>query len=178
MAVTNADIYNSLPQLISNAEQISWNRLYNFLTANSIMILAWSAIYAAKLPCSFLTTGVLVAICAVGTLMGIFWFGLGIRGRGFLNALVCWGAKIEEQKGQGIKLYTFIEIIRDKGVDKLPEDYRPSIRGSWIKEFYKTLRKKKWFNLFGSYFTLTLIPVFFVIIYIFLIVASFGRPTS
>jgi len=142
------------------------------------MILAWSAVYAAELPLSYLTTGVMVAICVVGILTSIFWFGLGIRGRGFLNAFVCWGAKIEEQKWQKLRPYTFIEIIRDHGIAKLPEDYRPSLQDCWIQEISKVLHEKKWYKLFGSYFTQTLIPGFFAILYIILIVASFKRPTS
>jgi hypothetical protein len=178
MVITDKDIYISLPPLISNAEQISWNRLYNFLVANSILILAWSAVYAAELPTSLLTTGLLVAICVVGFLTSIFWFGLGIRGRGFLNALVCWGKKIEEQDCEGLKPYCFIEIIRDEGIANLPEKFRPSLQNCWTRELSKVLLEKKWYKLCGSYFTQTLIPGFFAALYIILVVASFKRPTS
>src|SRR5207244_552336 len=76
--------YPALIQLVVHAESISWNRLYNFLMGNSILVLAWATIYASNQD-SVPTRLVLSAICVLGGLSGIAWADLGKRTRKHLD---------------------------------------------------------------------------------------------
>lgn len=82
--ITIRDLYSVLTQLVIHAESISWNRLYNFLTCNSILVLAWATAYVSQAPnpdCKI----VLVAFCILGAASGIVWAELGKRGRAYLD---------------------------------------------------------------------------------------------
>ena len=85
--VTYKDVYASLIQLIIHAETISWTRFYNFLVFNTILIVAWTTIYVKDPPPS-LAGIVMVIMCAVGILSGMFWACLGVRGRKFLEEYI------------------------------------------------------------------------------------------
>lgn len=71
--VTAKEIYPVLVQLVIYAESITWNRFYNFLMGNSILILAWATIFVS--PCSKGLGGksVLVAISLLGAASGVAW---------------------------------------------------------------------------------------------------------
>jgi hypothetical protein len=89
------DAYTSLVQLIINAETISWNRFYNFLMFNTILVLAWATIWVSKDAAAVSKAVVLVAICSLGGISGIFWAALGYRGRTFLDEYVKISSDIE-----------------------------------------------------------------------------------
>jgi hypothetical protein len=74
--VSRGELYSALVQMVNNAESISWNRFYNFLMGNSILVLAWATIYASQ-DRSTLTSIVLSAICVFGAGSGIVWAALG-----------------------------------------------------------------------------------------------------
>lgn len=88
------EAYPILVQLVIHAESISWNRFYNFLMANSILVLAWATIFAAQRDRAY-SRAVLAAICLFGTTSGIAWAGLAVRGRRFLFDFVTLGQEIE-----------------------------------------------------------------------------------
>lgn len=78
--ISEEKLYDALIQLLGDAESISWNRLYNFLMGNSILVLAWATIYAS-MDRSIMTVLVLSAICILGGVTGIAWSILGARSR-------------------------------------------------------------------------------------------------
>lgn len=82
--ISNRELYAAQIQMIIHAENVSWNRLYNFLMGNSILVLAWATIYASS-QCSVLTRFVLSAICLLGGVSGIAWIELGARSRDILK---------------------------------------------------------------------------------------------
>ena len=92
--VTPQVLYPSLVQLIIHAEAISWNRFYNFLMFNTILILAWSTIYVAQSRPPGVVA-VLATMTLLGTASGIAMAGLGVRGRRFLDEYVGLAEKIE-----------------------------------------------------------------------------------
>jgi len=82
--MTAKELYPSLVQMIIHAENITWSRFYNFLMFSTILVLSWATLWtAANAPES--RPIVLVAICILGGLSGIFWAALGYRGRAFLS---------------------------------------------------------------------------------------------
>ena len=118
--ITKTDIYQSLPNLVTNAENISWARFNTFLVANSIIILAWIAIYTTKdIEKKFILLSILASLGSIG---GLFWAGLGIRGRNNVSRFLDIGKRIESQKADADKeqyknILPFTEAIdeRDKG---------------------------------------------------------------
>jgi hypothetical protein len=92
--MTSKEVYPSLVQMIINAETISWNRFYNFLMFNTILVLAWATVWVSK-DASALKAVVLLAICSLGGISGIFWAALGYRGREFLDAYAKMAADLE-----------------------------------------------------------------------------------
>ena len=46
--MTLKEVYASLVQMTISAETVSWNRFYNFLMFNTILVLAWATIWVSK----------------------------------------------------------------------------------------------------------------------------------
>jgi hypothetical protein len=93
-SMTPKELYPSLVQMIINAENITWNRFYNFLMFNTILVLSWATLWtAASAPHS--RPVVLVAICILGSLSGIFWAALGYRGRAFISEFMNMAKEFE-----------------------------------------------------------------------------------
>ena len=68
--ITDKELYPSLVQLRIHADSVTWNRFYNFLMFNSILVLAWATVYAAH-PRPIGAWAVLVAFCFFGGLSGV-----------------------------------------------------------------------------------------------------------
>jgi hypothetical protein len=93
--VTAKEAYLALVQLIIHAESTTWNRFYNFLMGNSILVVAWAALFASNSKSD--ATPVLVTICLLGAFGGIAWAALAVRGRRNLNEFVELGKLIEAE---------------------------------------------------------------------------------
>jgi len=93
--VSAKEVYPALVQLAIHAESITWNRFYNFLMANSILVLAWATIFASSLSDRPGPKTVLAAICILGGASGVAWAGLAVRGRKFLFDFVGLAQAIE-----------------------------------------------------------------------------------
>lgn len=77
-------MYAAAVQMVIHTDSISWNRLYNFLTAASIVMLAWATIFAAYLSHPDAKNDakpLLVAISAVGLVLSVVWAPFGSRSR-------------------------------------------------------------------------------------------------
>ncbi len=102
-------VYQLLPTLIGNAESISWNRFNNFLLFNSILILAWTTIYAkAEWPHLLLSS-----LSVVGLVISFVWCALGLRGRNNVNLFLKIGKNIESTHQGDIKPLTDAVNLRD-----------------------------------------------------------------
>ena len=84
-------MYSNLIQLRIHADSITWNRFYNFLMFNTILVLSWATLYVAD-PRPIC---VLIAICLFGGLSGVTWAILGYRGRRFLRELMTLASNAE-----------------------------------------------------------------------------------
>jgi hypothetical protein len=105
--MTAKELYPALVQLIIHAESVTWNRFYNFLMFNTILVLAWATVWVSG--ASQLKAVILVAISSLGGVSGVFWAALGYRGRAFLSDYMkmatdleadsnVWAGEIEKYK--------------------------------------------------------------------------------
>ncbi len=78
----------------SHAEMERWQILYNFLTANSIIILAWSAIYSSSVR---IRTPVLLTLSIGGIVFSILWLIIERRANKFVKQYGELGEKVEKQ---------------------------------------------------------------------------------
>jgi hypothetical protein len=91
--MTAKELYPALVQLIIHAESVTWNRFYNFLMFNTILVLAWATVWVSGAP--QLKAVILVAISSLGGVSGVFWAALGYRGRAFLSDYMKMAADLE-----------------------------------------------------------------------------------
>lgn len=143
--VSDKETHSAIVQLVTHAESTSWNRFHNFLIANSILVLAWVTIYVSSSR-SPMVTHVLVAICVLGVLSGVFWAALGYRGRKFTDGYIELGTSIEEGI-EGHKPLTESKNLRD------------TLPCGWS----------------GSRYIVAVGPLIFALFYILLVVASLIR---
>ena len=139
--------YNAFVQLVMHAENISWNRFYNYLMAMTFLILAWATIYVADSDLPMIKV-ILISISILGFLSGLFWAALGYRGRCFLFEYAKKGSEIEKDttiwSENNFKPLTYSIELRDN----LP------------------------FGFFGSRFILVTVPILISILYAILFFAS------
>lgn len=76
--------YQALNQHWSHAEQERWSMLYNFLMANTILLLAWAAVYASQIPTK---TPVLAVLTLGGAAISVLWLTFGARVNTFSKAM-------------------------------------------------------------------------------------------
>ena len=143
------DPYPALTQLVTSAEAITWNRFSNFLMSNSILILAWAAIYAgtASPP---MAKVILIAIGLLGVLTCPLWAALGSRGRKFLNA------------------YVHLASLMEDDATLWPAQFAKYQPFKTTESLRETLPWKE----FGSFFLVTFTPLLFTAFYLVLLVAS------
>jgi hypothetical protein len=86
MKITKKDVYSTIVGHLTSAESITWNRFNSFLLVNSILFIAWTTIYFDKIsPGDLINRAILLTIIAmVGIISGVFWAGLGLRGRKYV----------------------------------------------------------------------------------------------
>lgn len=146
--ITTKDLYSVLTHLVIHAESISWNRLYNFLTCNSILLLAWATVYASTSTNPDCRV-VLTVFCILGAVSGIVWAELGRRGREYLDHYGNQAKKLEKQAN------AFSPDV--------PEDL-------WLFQF---VVEGPWYG--KSRWILRLVPYMFTVIYCVLFVVSLRR---
>lgn len=98
------ELRNSIVDLIRHVENRAWAALYNFLTGNSILVLAWATLYTLN-PEREGIVFILVPLAFMGILGGIAWALLGARNWEYVRELVkkrraleamTWNADIPE----------------------------------------------------------------------------------
>jgi hypothetical protein len=146
-------MYATIIQLVCNAEQVSWNRLYNLLTCNTILILSWAALQSSQIAPLISVKFGLSFICLLGFLLGILWSVQGHRGRRFLNHYVHFGRRMENEPQYMPMPLEFTIRLRDS-LDELGNGndaiYEP---GNSVTQ--------KLYNLCGSRTILVIVPIVF-----------------
>lgn len=148
------DFYLAYMQLTMHSESIRWSRLTNWFTANSILILAWVAIYISNerenIPYS---SFVMFIISIVGGLCCFAWQDLGRRGSKFV--------KLHFNQAFDIENYsTYLE----DNIKNIPEYYKPFTRARNIRD------SAKWYS--KSSFLVQAVPILFLFLYAVLFYVS------
>jgi hypothetical protein len=93
-----AAIYAAATDQWIHAEQMRWTILYNFLVGNTILLVAWSTLYAAftSHPTSLGLRIVLIGSCGVGMFGGVVWAFLEHRANRFSERFFKTGFALEQ----------------------------------------------------------------------------------
>jgi hypothetical protein len=67
------------------AETITQSRLYNFLVADSLLLLAWAAVFASTLPPWMFRSTALITLAAASARLALAYMRLGARGSKFVR---------------------------------------------------------------------------------------------
>jgi hypothetical protein len=145
--MTDKELYPSLVQMIIHAENITWSRFNNFLMFSTILVLSWATLWTAGANAPHV---VLVAICILGGLSGIFWAALGYRGRAFLSEYMNMAKEFEADSA-----------VWPKDLEK----YRQATKAL-------TLRDSLCYSWAGSRVLLFGGPLIFTALYVVMLVAS------
>lgn len=87
-------LYQTASQQWAHAEQIRWTLLYNYLMASTILLLAWSAVFASSSD-SPEKIMVLVLLSLGGAGLSGIWVALGLRATGFVRRYAETGLVLE-----------------------------------------------------------------------------------
>ena len=106
-----------------HAEAVIQARLYNFLFADSILLLSWAAVYAgADLPSK---ESVLISLALLSATLGLFWSILGLRHRKFLFVHTQIIDDIEQQLPIAWRVHERITLLQEgETVRARGHDYR------------------------------------------------------
>jgi hypothetical protein len=138
----------------AHLNQTRWGVLYNFLMANSILLLAWSAIATIQTPHIGKKIG-MVALCVSGILLGVFWYGVSKRSNVFV--VIC-AESLREIESDLFRQY-------DKDRDGVPIVLRP------FQNFND--KSKVPARYAQTHVILAGIPILFILINLCLFVATF-----
>lgn len=110
--------YSTYVGFAQQAEVNSWNRFYNFLMFNTILILAWATVYGqvTRPHCARL---VLAVFCVFGGASGATWSFLGRRGREYGTFFLEHASEFEKNIPDKQRVCT--EVLRERV--KLPHRY-------------------------------------------------------
>ena len=89
-----AALYQTASQQWAHAEQIRWTLLYNYLMASTILVLAWSAVFASS-DHSREKAFVLLLLSLGGAGLSGLWVALGVRASGFVRTYAAAGHVLE-----------------------------------------------------------------------------------
>ena len=151
------DMFGVASDWINSLESSTWSRFNNFLTANSILALAWVAVFAAVQQPK--TKPVLIALALTGLINCLLWMGLGYRHRRYFAEYLKVGKNLEE------KFFLIAPATNKKEVE---------LKGLFATqaEFSSKLRKKWWLPSTDT--VLILIPLMLCILYAVFAWASFS----
>jgi hypothetical protein len=82
-AIRKSQIYTVLANLVMHSEQVRWTRLYNLLVVNTLLVLAWVAVFTSS--GKVFRQGILICLSLPGFLFSILWAGLGARSSAYLD---------------------------------------------------------------------------------------------
>lgn len=147
-------LYQTASQQWAHAEQIRWTLLYNYLMASTILLLAWSAVFASS-DHSFEKAVVLALLAVGGIALSALWVALGLRATGFVRRYAAAGGDLEA------------ELIKATGISPPNSPFAVASRH---REVITGLARGA-----SSAIVLWIVPTVFLFIYIALLWVSFGQ---
>jgi hypothetical protein len=149
-----AALYQTASQQWTHAEQLRWTLLYNYLMASTILLLAWSAVFASA-DHSSEKAAVLALLAFAGTGLSALWVALGLRATGFVRKYASAGRDLEAAMIQAAG------ITPPNSPFTVAAQHREAIAG---------LARGA-----SSAVVLLVVPTVFLFIYIVLVWVSFGQ---
>ena len=144
------ELYSVVVQLYTHFENITWGRFYNFLMANTILILAWATLFASDSSEKFVFRFLLCMISFFGGATGAYWGALGYRGRQFVDK--------------------FSDIA-----EQLENDWPNELKAQKPLATVRAMRDDLAYGWAGSSFILPYVPVGFSVLYLVLFVSALIR---
>ena len=145
--ITDAQVYSLLASAVTHSEQVRWTRLNTLLVVNSILVVAWAAVFAGTQDFAH-KSWLLTLLCLPGVVFGVLWAFLGSRSSRYLEAFHRKAEEIETRFPQDqIKLFHLSEKIREP-----------------VRKGFKRLTSSEWI--------VTWVPIAFSILFLGLILAS------
>ena len=150
------DGFNVLYPVISahwtHGEQVRWTLLSSFLTANTVLLLAWAAVFSSSSRCAVKDLrGVLASMCGAGCVLSIVYMGLACRVNKYIDMYLSDGVRME--------------IAR----------FGPNIHQM---PFYEKWRRSRGCCLIRTRGLCILVPVIFLLLYAVFFAASLRRSCS
>lgn len=91
-------MYQAAAQHWAHAEQVRWTLLYNYLMANTILLLGWATVFVSSDgPRNWIAS---VALCIAGAVIGFVWIAAGMRASDFVDMYGKLGKSFEESGEQ------------------------------------------------------------------------------
>jgi hypothetical protein len=92
------DAHEAVAGYARQVENRAWQALYNFLTANSILVLAWGALYTRdyqRPSGTWSVDGLMFGLSVVGFLLSVAWASFGVRNCAYNKA---WAEQLERME--------------------------------------------------------------------------------
>jgi len=107
-------VYQIASEQWAHAEQVRWTVLYNFLVANTILLLAWGAVFGTTQSAqgSPRRTFILLIFCIAGAIISITWVGLGQRANNFIKHYSVKACNLEAALPEEWRLFAATEEFR------------------------------------------------------------------
>jgi hypothetical protein len=138
-------VYQVTSQHWAHAEQIRWTLLYNLLVTNTILVLAWAAIFSTSTR-TVTTRMALICLCVVGAVVSSLWVFLERRANGFSRRYTELGQEVEKS------------LRVDRGPFQAAESHRGKLEGFTAHT--------------QTYIVLTAVPGLFVVLFLVLVILS------
>lgn len=100
--VDDAVVYNVLSSLVIHSENIRWIRLNSLIIFNSVLIVAWAAVFSSRADLDN-NSVLLTIICVPGIVLGLIWSFLGYRSSGYLDDYHSKAERIETTFGEDME---------------------------------------------------------------------------
>jgi hypothetical protein len=154
--ISNDELHNSITQLLTNAESISWNRFNNYLISITLLLLVWAAIFINS---TCLGKLLLIVIAAFGLLVSFAWICVGYRSRAYVDLFIEIGCALESK------------CCNDENNTIQPISDLKNLN----KETVRKIAIKRWTSWARSTLILTVTPSCFAFLFLILIVLSASK---
>jgi hypothetical protein len=150
--------YNAVNHHWAHAEQERWAILYNFLMANTILFLAWVAVYASDKNCK---STVLILLSSSGVTISFLWLTISCRVNKFIKEYGILGETVEKK----LKLNKY-------GPFHIGERIRIEEQRSSSKST-KPKAVDRFSSLIPSRYFVMIVPSVFAVVYAIMFILSF-----
>jgi hypothetical protein len=109
------ETYKIVLGLLNSEVNVNWQRLYNSLLVNSILLAAWAIIFTQWGACKWPWAPLLIGVSLFGLILNIFWESATARGNIYHSYWLLWLNFIEKKMGKGNRalVYNVFQQMHD-----------------------------------------------------------------